>query len=188
MIAAAGALAFGVGMSVLKGNGSGIRDAIGNLSAPWLLLAFIAGAWAGGRRIGRAAVLGALSTLLALGGFYVANAFVLRLGPHPWYVDLRLAFGDGYYFKFGLFSGPVFGALGGLWRRRRWTALGVLVAALLVLEPLAWLAVRGDPASYAVDPGVWAGEAAVGIGACVLVATAARRRRRPPRSPGENAG
>jgi hypothetical protein len=36
------ALAFGIGVSIVKGNAGGVRDAIGNTSAPWLLLPFVA--------------------------------------------------------------------------------------------------------------------------------------------------
>ena len=178
-IAALGALAFGVAMSVLKGNNGGdVRNAIGNLSAPWLLMPFIAGATAGARRIGRAAAVGALVSLSALAGFYVANSFVLHLGPHPWLVDLRLAFGSLYFFKFALFSGPIFGALGGWWKQTGSAWLGVLVAALLVLEPFAWLAyTRAQSTVYTSDAPVWAAEVVVGLAVCGLVAARARARR-----------
>jgi hypothetical protein len=73
------AMAFGVAMSVLKGNDVGIRDDIGNLSAPWLLLPFFAGAAMRGRGLAGAAV-GLAATSAALMAFYVANAFVLISG------------------------------------------------------------------------------------------------------------
>lgn len=112
------ALAFGVTVSVIKGNNEGIRQAIGNTSAPWLLLPFIAGAVAGRRRLGLVALIGTLASVLALGGFYVANTFVLDLGPHPWVVDLHLTVDAGKrYLALGVLSGPIFGALGGLWQR-----------------------------------------------------------------------
>jgi len=180
-IAALGALAFGVAMSVLKGNGGGVRDAIGNLSAPWLLLPFIAGAAAGARRVGRAALVGALVSFVALGGFYLANSFVLHLGPHPWLVDVRLAVRGGrLWFARAVFSGPIFGALGGWWQQTGSTWLGVLVAGLLVCEPFAWLAyTRVQHTIYTSDTVVWAIEVAVGLGAAALVATVARPRRAP---------
>lgn len=43
------AAVFGVAMSVLKGTDTGIRDDVDNLSAPWLLLPFFAGAAGRGR-------------------------------------------------------------------------------------------------------------------------------------------
>jgi hypothetical protein len=180
-IAALGALAFGVAMSVLKGNNGGdVRNAIGNLSAPWLLLPFIAGAAAGERRVARAALVGVLVSLVALAGFYLANTFVLGLGPHSWLQDVRLTFAGGRYFQLALLSGPVFGALGGLWQRSASTLLGVLVAALLALEPFVWLGYeRAGHAIYTSDSAVWAVEVAVGVGAAALAATVARPRRAP---------
>jgi hypothetical protein len=178
-IAAVGALAFGVGMSLFKGNNGGdVREAIGNLSAPWLLLPFIAGASATAGRIGLAALVGAMVSFLALGGFYVANSFVLHLGPHPWLDDLRLAFGNGYFFKFALLSGPAFGALGAWWRQTRSRPLGLLVAALFVFEPFAWTAYYGS--AYTSDEPVWAAEVVVGVAACAVVWRT--RQRRPPAS------
>jgi len=175
-LAVAGALAFGVGMSLLKGNdGGAVRGAVANLSAPWLLLPFVAGATAGGGRVGRAALVGLLVSFVALAGFYVANSFVLRLGPHPWLVDLRLAFGGGYFFKFAMLSGPAFGALGARWQTTRSRSLGVLVAALFVFEPFAWMSYYGGV--YTSDASVWAVEVAVGLAACALVVL---RPRHPP--------
>ena len=39
----AGALAFGVGVAAIKGQDTGVRDALGNTSAPWVVLPFVAG-------------------------------------------------------------------------------------------------------------------------------------------------
>jgi hypothetical protein len=175
-LAVAGALAFGVGMSLLKGNdGGSVRGAVANLSAPWLLLPFVAGATAGGGRVGRAALVGLLVSFGALAGFYVANSFVLQLGPHPWLVDLRLAFGAGYFFKLAMLSGPAFGVLGARWQTTRSRSLGVLVAALLVFEPFASMAYYGG--RYTSEASVWAVEVAVGLAVCALVVL---RPRHPP--------
>jgi hypothetical protein len=181
VIAALGAPAFGVAMSVLKGNNGGdVRNAIGNLSAPWLLLPFIAGAAAGERRVARAALVGVLVSLVALAGFYLANTFVLGLGRHSWLEDVRLTFAGGRYFQLALLSGPVFGALGGLWQRSCWRPLGVLVGGVLALEPLVWLAYeRAGHAIYTSDTAVWAVEVAVGVCAAAVAATVARPRRAP---------
>ena len=67
-----GAAVFGVGISLIKGSGGGVRDVIGNASAPWLLLPFVAGAVAGERRLARAALIGLLASLVAVIGFYTA--------------------------------------------------------------------------------------------------------------------
>lgn len=175
------ALALGVTWSIMKGNGAGVRDAVGNLSAPWLLLPFVAGALVAKGRPATGAGVGLFVTLAALAGFYVANAFVLDLGPHPLLVDVRLAVVAGKrYFALALLSGPAFGALGGWWQRHRSTSMAVLVTSLLVCEPLVWIAVASwFPArSY---PGVLAGEAAVGLFACVAVALHLRSASRPSR-------
>ena len=60
----AAALAFGVVMSVLKGTGGGVRLQAGNISAPWLAIAFVAGALY--TQPGRAAGAGLTATLAAL--------------------------------------------------------------------------------------------------------------------------
>ena len=107
------AIAFGVGDSMLKGNGGGIRSALGNTSAPWLLLPFVGGAFVGRGRMAVGAAVGLALSLVALCSFYVANSFVLRLGPHPWTADMRLAFDGGKrFFVLAILSGPIFGWLG----------------------------------------------------------------------------
>jgi hypothetical protein len=167
----AGALAFGVAMSVLKGNGAGTRSTIGNLSAPWLLVPFLAAVVASGGRVPRAIVIGTAASLVALGGFYVANSIVLDLGSHSWLDDVRLAVAGGRpWFELGAVSGPVLGALGGLWARFR--RLGVVVCALLVVEPVVELAGRhAVVGNFALGAGagvaVGGAEAAVGVLACV---------------------
>jgi hypothetical protein len=37
-----GSVAFGVIMAVIKGQNAGVRDAVGNLSAPWVVIPFLA--------------------------------------------------------------------------------------------------------------------------------------------------
>lgn len=181
------ALLFGAAMSWLKGNGSGFRDAVGNASAPWLLVPFLAGAAAGSRRLTVCALAGLAATLAALAGFYIANSVVLELGPHPWLTDLALTVRSGLYWgERALVTGPVFGALGGWWRRDRSLAAAATIAAMFVLEPAAWwlynLRLHGG-AAYAVPqyPALWLGEIAAGLAGFVLLR--ARRGTRPPTWP-----
>jgi Family of unknown function (DUF6518) len=176
----AAAALFGVVMSVFKGNGAGTRSDIGNLSAPWLIVPFLAAAAASNGRIVRGVVIGVAASLIALAGFYVTNSVVLDLGPHPWLDDLRLAVGGGrYWFRLALLSGPVFGALGALWRRSNSRVIGVLVFALLIGEPLAeWALLHHNVGLFefsTYNPAVWIGEAVIGVVACLIVARGVRR-------------
>src|SRR5689334_21501905 len=66
------ALLFGVLAALVKGHHDGVRDTIGNLSTPWLLVALAAGLHA--RSLPRGALLGLAATLTALFGFYVIVA------------------------------------------------------------------------------------------------------------------
>jgi hypothetical protein len=159
------AVAFGLGDSILKGNGAGVRSALGNTSAPWLLLPFAGGALAGRGRMAAGAAVGLVLSLVALGSFYIANSFVLRLGPHPWIVDLRLAFEGGKkFFVFAILSGPVFGWLGRWWVKSKSMVVPIGMALLFVLEPFAALATRSSGSAV-----VWVGEVAVGIAAVLVV-------------------
>lgn len=134
-----GALAFGALMSVIHGDNGGLRATIGNLSAPWLLIGFGAGALLGNRGLWRGAAAGLAVTVSALVAFYLTYIYVLGLTGHGAIGDLRLALGDSaYYIRFGLFTGPFMGAIGALWRRRRSLGLALAATSLLVFEPLAW--------------------------------------------------
>jgi hypothetical protein len=171
------AAAFGISMSVIKGNDAGVRDTIGNVSAPWLLLPFAASALAGRTRTAAGATIGLAVSIVAMLGFYVTNAAVLDLGPHPWLVDLRLAVEGGrMYMALALLSGPMFGALGAIWQRQHSAMLGVAVASLLVFEPAAWLLYQRGVDSIVVGyPLVWAVEVGFGILGCRLAFLRARR-------------
>jgi hypothetical protein len=61
---------FGVLVALIKGHDTGVRDALGNTSAPWIVLPFVAGTlyW----RAWPAALAGLAVTLVSLLGFYVA--------------------------------------------------------------------------------------------------------------------
>ena len=175
------AIAFGIVMAWIKGNGGGLRDAIGNVSAVWLLLPFLAGAGTGSRRVMAGALSGLAATLAALTGFYFAESFVLDLGPHPWLTDLSLTMGTVlYYGERALVTGPVFGALGYWWRQRGSMAAAGLLAAAFVLEPAAWWLYGiylGGGAAYPVPgyPPLWLVEIAIGIAGFALLRGAGRR-------------
>jgi len=192
MIAVLGlAAAFGMASAWVKGNGGGMRDAIGNISAVWLLVPFLAAAAGGARRLTTAALAGLAATLAALCGFYFADSFVLDLGPHPWLTDLALTMhAVPYYAEFALLSGPVFGALGFVWRRRYSLAAAGLLAAAFVFEPGAWWLYGrylGGGTAYPVPgyPALWLGEISFGIGAFALLASFARWQAKRTMPPGQ---
>ncbi|MGD0220168.1 MAG: DUF6518 family protein [Acidimicrobiales bacterium] len=162
----AGALGFGAAMSVIHGSQGGVRAMIGNLSAPWLLIAFGAGAALGKRGVWRGAGAGLLVTVLALCAFYMANIYVLGLTGHGPLGDLRFALESGaYYIRLGLLTGPAMGVLGALSRRRRSMGIALAATGLLVFEPLAWFAYfHGHLSSTTYDfPAVAIVEMAVGV-------------------------
>jgi len=172
---------FGVVMAWIKGNGAGFSDAVGNVSATWLLAPFLAGAAADGRRVIVGALYGLLATLAALTGFYFAESFVLDLGQHSWLTDLSLTMGAiTYYAEWGLITGPVFGALGQWWRQRRSVAAAALIGAVFVLEPVAWWLYDkriGGGSAYPVPgyPALWLSEIAIGVAGFVVLRRIARR-------------
>jgi hypothetical protein len=175
------AVAFGVLVAAIKGQDTGVRDALGNTSAPWVVLPFLAGARCSTLR--SAALMGLAATLAAFFGFYLAEAAILDLGPHPWYVDLRLTLGSGRVYEYwGLVSGSLYGALGWAWASRRLVAGPIAVGLAFAAEPLIVLCLQragiwggGELMSY---PAVWIGEVAIGV-ACMVLAIA----RTGPRSP-----
>src|SRR4051794_11863481 len=159
----AGAVLFGASMAVIKGQQANARGAFGNLSAPWMVVPFLAGlsygvAW-------RGALAGLIATGAAFFGFYAAEAFVLDLGAHPWYEDLRLTLGSGHVYEAGgWLTGITFGALGALWSERRSKLAPLAVAAAFILEPLiVWVL---------DNTGVWGGGSLFDYPALSLTAVA----------------
>jgi hypothetical protein len=142
-------VAFGVLVAAIKGQDTGYRDTLGNTSAPWVVVPFLAGTRY--RRVWHATLVGIATTLAAFLGFYVAEAAVLDLGDHSWMTDLRLTLGSGHvYEKWGVLSGALYGALGGLWASRSFRAGAVGVGLAFVCEPLIVLFLNRE--------GIWAGD------------------------------
>jgi hypothetical protein len=135
------AVAFGILVGAFKGNDAGMRGAIGNLSAPWLLVAFIPALRC--RSLARGAVVGLLTTGVALAAFYATMTVVLagHLGGGGYVRELATeTAANRVYFLAGLVTGPLFGALGAWVGRTHprgvWLVVGGLVAGEIVAVDL----------------------------------------------------
>ena len=108
---------------------------VASLSAPWLLLAFLAGATQ--RDPIRAAVLGFGATFAALVGYFLLTDSPLE--------GAQYSLGNAHGFLVsnapvvigGIVTGPLFGWFGQQWRTRRAIAGALVAAAAFCLEPLA---------------------------------------------------
>jgi hypothetical protein len=133
-------LAFGVVAAVIKGGGGGegipeLRSALGNLSTPWLLVAFVAGTAASSLRSG--ALYGVAATAAALTGFYLVNTLVHDL-DQGYVRDLRVVLSSNRgYLEGGVVTGPLFGVLGAWWQQRRKPRASIVAGVLLIAEPVA---------------------------------------------------
>lgn len=142
------------------------------LSAPWLLLPFLAGATQ--REPKRAALLGLACTYAALLGYGLMTLSPIE-NAHLSAASIRaFVLSEREVFIGGIVTGPLFGWFGQQWRTRR-ALLGALVtAAALCLEPLAR---RGS-----VNPirfrDVWIAEVALGL-ALAAYAALSRARAEP---------
>ncbi len=137
------------------------------LSAPWLLLAFLAG-WTQ-RDPRRAALLGLACTASALLGYGlmtlspVENAHLTLSSAAAFVHESRVIVG-------GLFTGPLFGWFGQRWRTDRAWFGALATAAAICLEPLARI-----PAGQAIRfPAVWIAEVAAGVAMAIYVFAGAR--------------
>ena len=152
--------AFGAGDQYLGSGhvwGIGWPTDISLLSAPWLVLAFVAGATQ--REPRRAALLGLACTYAALLGYAV-----MTLSPvehaHLTVATLRgFAVSERSVLLGGIVTGPLFGWFGQQWRTRRAIAGALVTAAALCLEPLARRVTIG-PIRYRE---VWLAEVAAGL-------------------------
>jgi hypothetical protein len=170
-------VAFGVLVAVIKGQDTGVRDALGNTSAPWIVLPFIAGTCFS--RIRAAALAGLAVTLVSLLGFYIAEAAILDLGPHPWWVDLQLTAGTvSIYEKWGLVSGLLYGTFGWFWAYRSKAAAAAAVGLAFAAEPLIVYVVSKAGMWYGMIldyPWIWAAEVVLGVAGIAVALTV-----RPP--------
>lgn len=132
------------------------------LSAPWLLIPFVAG----GRQptVRRAAVVGWLATMAALVGYGLMTVSPIENAPFT--VDSFVAFvrSNVLWFAGALISGPFFGWLGLRWRDRRDRTAACFAAGAVLLEPLAHTqGFDGLPLGVIPYGPVTAGELALGV-------------------------
>jgi hypothetical protein len=143
LVVLVGAFAFGLFAAWAKGQNtdaltllSRLRADLGNLSTPWLLVPFAAGVVVPHRW--GSAVAGLAATMAALVGFYLLTTLVIDLGGHGFLADFRKELmANRYYLEAGIVTGPLFGALGGWWKRSSRLSWLLLVGILLIAEPLA---------------------------------------------------
>lgn len=140
--------AFGAGDQYLGSGhiwGTGWATDVSLLSAPWLVLAFVAGATQ--REPRRAALLGLGCTAAALVGYFLLTDSPLE-NAHYSLANARGFFISEHRVLLGaVFTGPLFGWFGQQWRTRRAIAGALVTAAALCLEPLARRA-SVDPIRY----------------------------------------
>jgi Family of unknown function (DUF6518) len=162
--------AFGAGdqyLGSLLGSGhvwaAGWASDISLLSAPWVVLAFVAGATQ--RYPRRAALLGLGCTYAALLGYAVMTLSPVE-GAHMTAGTLRgFIVSERLVLIGGIVTGPLFGWFGQQWRTRRAITGALVTAASLCLEPLA-RKVTIDPITYR---DVWIGEVAIGLALAAAV-------------------
>lgn len=120
-----GAWALGVVLCLVKGEGGGLAMAVGNLSAPYVIVAVAAGLTA--RRWWLGALVGIVATEATVSGFY--GTWGAYFGHEVSHSAVMLWGGAG------LLSGALFGLCG--WAARSRPRLRYVLPALLLLEPAA---------------------------------------------------
>ena len=143
----------------------------GNLCAPWLVLAFLAGRFQ--RSWAVAVCAGIAADVACVLGSYAGEA--IHTGSSSWY---RVAMP---WFFAALPAGSLYGALGCWWQRSRAMVPGLALAAGIVAEPAIWPAydrlVLGGPVKHAWA--LFAGEIVVGLAAAAWFSRTGRRSTEP---------
>jgi hypothetical protein len=130
---------FGMGIvnALMRVDGSNLFSSLSQAVAPWLLLAFLAGAYANEHRLRIGAFSGLAATMAALIGFYFTNGAIFHYGPQSWPGYLTYGFGQGkVFFTLGLLSGPSLGAFGAWWRQNLSLVPVLTVGMLFIIEGL----------------------------------------------------
>jgi hypothetical protein len=151
---------------------------VSGISAPWLVLPFVAGITQ--ERARWAAVTGLVATMAALAGYFAMSHSPLDGAPlGQFWSRVFTMIRTGYnplWIASGLVTGPSFGLLGQRWRVDRSWLSAAIVPGALCLEPLARLLVG----MLSPPPVVWGAEIALGavaaVGFVLLIASARRAR------------
>ena len=138
------------------------------LSAPWLLLAFLAGCTQRDAR--RAALLGLGCTFAALAGYALMTLSPLEGAQLTLRTARGFATSEAPVLVGGVVTGPLFGLLGSRWRNDRAWSGAVTAAAVLCLEPLA-RAAAGREIRFR---SVWVAEVVAGFAVAAYAVVAAR--------------
>jgi hypothetical protein len=154
---------------------------VSGLSAPWLVLPFVAGMTQ--KRPRRAMALGLVVTVAALVGYFAMTQSPANGVPlDRFFPQISTMVRTGYnplWIIGGIVSGPLYGFLGQRWRVARSWVSAALVACALCFEPL----VRGVVGMLSPHPMVWAIEVAIGLVLAAsfgfLIATSRRTDVRP---------
>lgn len=175
--------AVGLALGTFKGDSSGLRGAVGNLSAPWLLIGLLSAV--SRRTVARGAAIGLVSTLVALVGFYTALTLVLagHLGGGGHLRELAVEMtANRVYFAAGLVSGPLLGAVGAWLGRRHPDAVPLVAGALVAGEILVVALAQGHQLAPPPLYLVWGVDAwspyvvECVVGLAMIAVTLARRR------------
>jgi hypothetical protein len=139
------------------------------LSAPWLLLAFLAGGTQ--REPRRAALLGLACTAAALVGYGLMALSPVENAQLSVQSATAFVRSESPVIVGGVFTGPLFGWFGQRWRTDRAWLGGLATAIAFCLEPLARI-----PAGNAIRfPAVWSAEVAAGAAMAIYIFAGARR-------------
>jgi len=115
--------------------GVGWATDVSLLSAPWILLPFVAGATQ--RDPKRGALLGLACTYAALLGYCVMTLSPAEGADFTFTTFRGFVYSERAVLVGGLATGPLFGWFGQQWRNGKMLAGALLVAAALCFEPLA---------------------------------------------------
>lgn len=133
---------------------------VSGMSAPWLILPFVAGMTQERRH--RAMALGLVVTMAALAGYFAMSNSPMEGAPlERFWGRVTTMISTGYnplWILAGIATGPLYGLLGHRWRVARSWISAVLVTSALCLEPLA----RKFAGMLSGPPLVWGVEVAIG--------------------------